>query len=369
MRGGLPLGLLASDIGQCDLKLEVAYCVRGVSSPLLLNIALHGMEGAAGVSYQSSASNAGSLEKDSPALVRYADDLVVLCHSAEEAESAKSELATWLAPRGLCFNEDKTRIVHLDEGFDFLGFHVQRHRGKLLITPAKAALVRVRRKIATALRSVQGAPAWVVIQRLNPIIRGWSSYYRGAVASEAFASMDTHLWRHTYKWTKRSHRNKSKRWVVARYYGEFHPRRSNRWVFGDRTSGAYLVQFGWTRIVRHQLVPGRASPDDPALADYWARRRRRQRPPLAGPSLGVLRLQHGLCAVCSTALFDATGEADAASGWEQSSLTGSVTRQRVAGAPGAATTTFRLVHAECGRRHPAAARPGPARQPVAIGSA
>src|ERR1700683_2391519 len=111
MRGGLPLGLLASDIGPCDLKLEGAYCVRGVSSPLLLNIALHGMEGAAGVSYQSSASNAGSLEKDSPALVRYADDLVVLCHSAEEAESAKSELATWLAPRGLCFNEEKTRIV------------------------------------------------------------------------------------------------------------------------------------------------------------------------------------------------------------------------------------------------------------------
>ena len=327
------------------------------------------MEGAAGVRYQSSASNAGHLLADSPVLVRYADDLVVLCHSLEAAKTAKSELAAWLAPRGLAFNEDKTKIVHLDEGFDFLGFHVQRHRGKLLITPSKAALVRIRDRIATELRSLRGAPALVVIQRLNPIIRGWSSYYRGAVASEAFASLDTHLWRHTYKWARRSHRNKSKRWVVARYFGSFHPGRPNRWVFGDRMSGAYLVRFSWTRIVRHQLVPGRASPDDPDLAEYWDRRRRRQPPPLAGRSLGTLRSQRGLCTVCGTLLFDDAGsDADAALEWEQSSLTGSVTRQRVPGPPGE-PPTHRLVHAECARRHPVAVRHGPANQPMAIGSA
>ena len=341
----------------------------GVISPLLLNIALHGMEGAAGVRYQSSASNAGHLKADSPVLVRYADDLVVLCQSLEAAHNAKSELAAWLAPRGLTFNEDKTTIVHLDDGFDFLGFHVQRHRGKLLITPSKAALVRIRERIATELRSLRGAPALVVIQRLNPIVRGWSSYYRGAVASEAFASLDSHLWRHTYKWARRSHRNKSKHWVAARYFGSFHPGRANRWVFGDRMSGAYLVRFGWTRIVRHQLVPGRASPDDPDLAEYWDRRRRRQPPPLAGRTLGTLRSQRGLCAVCGTLLFDDAGrDADAALEWEQSSLTGSVTRQRVPGKPGE-PATHRLVHAECGRRRPAATAPGSVDQLLAIGSA
>lgn len=340
----------------------------GVISPLLLNIALHEMEGAVGVRYQSSASGAGHLMADSPALVRYADDLVVLCRSRDEAELAQSRLAAWLAPRGLAFNEDKTKIVHLDEGFDFLGFHVQRHRGKLLITPSKAALVRVRRKIATELRSLRGAPAGVVIKRLNPIIRGSSSYYRGAVASEAFASLDTHLWRHTYKWAKARHANKSKPWVVAQYYGEFHPRRSNRWVFGDRSTGAYLLRFGWTRIVRHRLVKGRSSPDDPALAEYWARRRRRQRPPLAGRSLGILHSQQGLCAVCSTALFDSFDEVDAALGWEQSDLIGSVIRQRVAGQPGEAPT-FRLVHAECRRQSSAVGAVAPAHQPIAIGSA
>jgi RNA-directed DNA polymerase len=77
------------------------------------------------------------LEADSPALVRYADDFVVLCHSRSEAEAAKARLAAWLAERGLAFNEDKTRIVHLDEGFDFLGFHVQRRKDKLLITVSR----------------------------------------------------------------------------------------------------------------------------------------------------------------------------------------------------------------------------------------
>jgi RNA-directed DNA polymerase len=340
----------------------------GVISPLLLNVALDGMEGAAGVRYQSSASNAGALEADSPALVRYADDFVVLCHSREEAEAAKARLSAWLAQRGLAFNEDKTRIVHLDEGFDFLGFHVQRRKDKLLITPSKASLVRVRARIATELRSLRGAPALVVIQRLNPIIRGWSSYYRGVVASEAFASLDTHLWRHTYKWAQRSHRNKSRHWVVAQYYGMFNPAHPNRWVFGDRKSGAYLVQFSWTRIVRHHLVKGRFSPDDPTLVEYWSRRRRRRPPPLSGPSLRLLRGQEGLCAVCATPLFDAEGDLDSATAWEQGSITEMVTRQRVTGPPGEAAT-FRLVHPGCSRRSSVASTPEPAPQLYAIGTA
>src|ERR1019366_10428507 len=86
------------------------------------DVALHGMERAAGVRYLSS----GSIRVDSPALIRYADDLVALCHSRQQADQIKARLAAWLAPRGLAFNEDKTRIVTLDEGFDFLGFNVRR---------------------------------------------------------------------------------------------------------------------------------------------------------------------------------------------------------------------------------------------------
>ena len=91
----------------------------GVASPLLLNVALHGMEQAAGVRYQQTGIHAGITAPDSPVLIRYADDLVALCHTRHEAEQVKARLAGWLAPRGLTFNEDKTRIVTLDDGFDF----------------------------------------------------------------------------------------------------------------------------------------------------------------------------------------------------------------------------------------------------------
>jgi RNA-directed DNA polymerase len=93
----------------------------GVISPTLLNVALHGLEEAAGVRYRRLRSNAAWTATGSPVVVRYADDLLALCHSKEQAEQVKARLAAWLAPRGLVFNEDKTRIVHLDQGATSLG--------------------------------------------------------------------------------------------------------------------------------------------------------------------------------------------------------------------------------------------------------
>jgi len=98
--------------------------------------------------------------------------VVVLCHSQEQAERVKARLAEWLAPRGLAFNEDKTKVVHLEEGFDFLGFNVRRYRRKLLIKPSKAAIRRVRERLATEMRILRGGNAMAVIATLSPIIRG-----------------------------------------------------------------------------------------------------------------------------------------------------------------------------------------------------
>src|ERR1035438_7900411 len=158
----------------------------GVASPLLLNVALHGMEKVAGVRYDPK----GWARADSPVLVRYADDLVVLCHSRQEAIEVKARLAGWLALRGLVFNEDKTRIVTLDEGFDFLGFNVRRYNGQPLVKPSKAAQGRIRERLHTELRSLRGSNAQAVIKRLNPIIRGWAAYYRTQVSAEVFGGLD-----------------------------------------------------------------------------------------------------------------------------------------------------------------------------------
>jgi RNA-directed DNA polymerase len=128
----------------------------GVISPVLLNVALHGMEQAAGVRYAKCGTDAARSAAGSPTLIRYADDLVALCHTRHQALEVKARLAAWLAPRGLVFNEQKTRVVSLNEGFDFLGFHVRRYRGRPLIKPSKAAIRRIRERLRTELRSLTG---------------------------------------------------------------------------------------------------------------------------------------------------------------------------------------------------------------------
>ena len=140
----------------------------GVASPVLLNVALHGMEQAAGVRYHTTGRAAGWAVAGTPVLIRYADDFVVLCHSRQQALEVKARLASWLAPRGLAFNEDKTRVVSLDEGFDFLGFNVRRYGDKLLIKPSKAAVRRIRERLRTELRSLRGANALAVIRTAQP---------------------------------------------------------------------------------------------------------------------------------------------------------------------------------------------------------
>jgi RNA-directed DNA polymerase len=145
----------------------------GVISPCLLNVALHGLEGAAGVRYRTTGTHAGETAEDSPVVVRYADDLAVLCHSQEQTQQVKARLAEWLAPRGLSFNEDKTKIVHLTEGFDFLAVNVRRYPGgKLLIKPSKAAIRRLRERLAAETRALRGANAMAIIVKLSPITRG-----------------------------------------------------------------------------------------------------------------------------------------------------------------------------------------------------
>ena len=322
----------------------------GVVSPVLLNVALHGMEQAAGVRYYQTGRAAGWTVASSPVLIRYADDLVCLCHSRQEAEQAKAQLASWLAPRGLCFNEDKTRVVCLDDGFDFLGFNVRRQSGKLLIKPSKAAQRRVRERLCTEMRSLRGANARAVIRRLNPIIRGWAAYYRPVVSSEVFSALDAYQWKLAYKWARYSHSNKPPSWVIARYFGQFNTSRNDQWVFGDRESGIYLHKFAWTRIVRHPMVKGAASPDDPALVDYWASRRSKA-PPLSidTASLKLFEAQHGRCQICRDWLLSDHDRPENPQEWERWQLAARKTiitiTTRADGTPD--DTTPRLAHAHC----------------------
>src|SRR6266699_936886 len=300
----------------------------GVISPLLLNIALHGLEEAAGVRYRLTGAHAGELRSGSPALTRYADDLVVCCHSRQQAEQVKARLAAWLAPRGLAFNEAKTRIVRLSEGFDFLGFSLRRYpNGKLLVKPGATAIKRFRERL-----------------------------------SREFSALDAYLWRLTYKWACWTHPNKPKRWIANRYYRKFSKFRNDRWVFGNPDTGALLPKLSWTPIVRHTLVKGGASPDDPSLAAYWERRRQKVKPPLDPYTVRLLSRQDGRCGLCAENLLTPDHPPQTPEGMERwclrvikMAITADYLAVRGQPATGNDTRTH-LVHAACRRRQQPARR-------------
>ena len=335
----------------------------GIISPLLLNIALHGLEEAAGVRYHTG-NYSGTVRPGCPVLTRYADDLVVCCYSRQQAEQVKAQLAGWLEPRGLAFNDAKTRIVPLSEGFDFLGFNLRRYpNGKLLIKPGAKAIKRFRDRLSREFRALRGSNVAAVLATISPVIRGWVAYYRTVVSSSVFHALTGYLWKLTYKWACWSHRNKPRRWIVDRYFGKFDKFRNDRWVFGDRDTGAYLPKPAWTDIVRHTLVKAGSSPDDPALAGYWGHRRQKEKPPLDSCTVRLLSRQDGRCSLCGENLLTPDQPPQSPQGWERWFL--QVTRKAITAdylvhhdTPRAARSQrTHLVHATCHRSKHTPRRP------------
>ncbi|MFZ0159844.1 MAG: group II intron maturase-specific domain-containing protein [Kineosporiaceae bacterium] len=230
---------------------------------------------------------------------------------------------------------------------------MRRHAGKLITRPSKAAVTRVKHRLAVEMRALRGANAAAVLAKINPIVRGWANYYRGAASSRTFAALDRYLWQLTYKWACHSHQNKPKSWITSRYYGRFNPDRHDRWIFGNRDNGAWMPRLGWTKIVRHSLVLGAASPDDPAQADYWAQRRRKNQPLLDRSVLILLAKQKGRCPLCTGLLLHADHEPSSPTEWEQwhRVTRKAITKQYVTVEPGTGRSDgTRLVHSHCQRR-------------------
>lgn len=329
----------------------------GVISPLLLNIALHGMGEAVGA-------NGPRRRRPpiSPALIRYADDFVVLCTTEEEAEEYKARLAAWLAPRGLAFNEEKTRVRHLSDGFDFLGFNVRRYRDKLIIKPSDDAVRRAKARIKETVREAgYGVSSEQLIFNLRPFVRGWSTYYRHAVSSAAFKKLDTYTYECLRRWAYRRHQNKTGLWVSQRYWGQNRKGRSAKWVFG--TPELHLPLFAWTKIVRHVLVKGAASKDDPELVDYWTGRTRKRMPGTEKRTVLTLAArQKGLCPRCGTGLiegaeYDPQDVRDWAR-WFSANCRGIHVHHIVHRSEGGSDhlTNLEVVHASCHRLHHAGIR-------------
>lgn len=228
----------------------------GIISPVLLNVALNGLQETLGPKY---------------GYVRYADDLVVCASTREQIEAAQSVIQEWLQQRGLSLHPEKTRIAHIDDGFNFLSFSVRRYKGKCLIKPQKERVLAFLAELRLWLNKHKQAAAENVIRHFNRILPGWANHYSTQVSKQVFSYVSSEIWKMLWKWCLRRHPNKGKHWVAEKYFG---PHRNVKWRFqarsGDKT--LYLFDVSSVPIERHIKVKGAASPDDPILRDYWQMR-------------------------------------------------------------------------------------------------
>ena len=179
----------------------------GIASPTIANIALDGLET---VLTERFGSTATAMNRLRVRLVRYADDFIITGNSKELLEEeVKPCVEAFLAERGLELSQEKTKITHISEGFDFLGQNVRKYDGKLLIKPSAKNVKAFLDSVRETIRVNRSAKQETLIDLLNPMIRGWANYHRHVVAKKTYAAVDHHIWQALWRWARRRHPNKS----------------------------------------------------------------------------------------------------------------------------------------------------------------
>ena len=236
----------------------------GIISPTLANIALDGLENAI---------KAISRKSDKIHFVRYADDFIVTGNSKEILENKiKPAIIEFLRQRGLELSPEKTKITHIDEGFDFLGFNIRKYKGKLLIKPARKGITTFLENVREKIKLMAAVKTEDLICTLNPKIQGWANHYRRVVAKKTFALIDREVFVAIWKWAKRRHGNKSAKWIQKRYFARMGSRQS---CFFAKTKAGNCLKLALASdvpIKRHVKIQAEASPFDPAFREYFSQR-------------------------------------------------------------------------------------------------
>ena len=238
----------------------------GVISPCLANMVLNGLEDAIRASV-------GAGHKVN--CVRYADDFIVTGVNREVlANHVLPAIEQFLSMRGLRLSMEKTRLVHIDTGFDFLGFNIRKCGGKLLIKPSKVNTRGLIAEVKSVIKQHVAGKLSDMLRILNAKIRGWCYYYRHVVSSKVFAQVDSEIFWALLRWMKRRHPRKSMKWRYKRYFTTIGFR---RWVFGDKSrmglSNSLLLLASSFKIRRHIAIRSAATPYDPAYDAYFVKRR------------------------------------------------------------------------------------------------
>ncbi|MGD1713138.1 group II intron reverse transcriptase/maturase [Dapis sp. BLCC M172] len=285
----------------------------GVISPLLANIALHGMEErlmefakTIDLKNKQGRQKSWQMKCQSLSLIRYADDFVILHEDIKVVLKAKVVIQKWLNQVGLELKPEKTKIAHtLEEyennkpGFDFLGFNVRQYEVKsteqgfkTLIKPSSKSIKTHYRKLADICDRNKTVPVRALIAKLNPVIKGWANYFSAVVSKEVYRKIDDLLWKRLWRWVNRRHSNKSAKWVKKKYFPNIKGARN--WVLNE---GNYILnQHSDVPIIRHVKVRGNKSPYDGDWT-YWSSRIGKH-PGVRKEVTTLLKRQKNKCAFC-----------------------------------------------------------------------
>lgn len=207
------------------------------------------------------------------------NDFIITGDSPETlTEVIKPAVERFLVERGLVLSPEKTKITHIDDGFDFLGFNLRKYNGKLLIKPAKDSVNRHLAQIRSWLKSNPTCTKEHLLRKLNPMISGWANYYRHVVASNTFHYVGHHIYHAILRWCRRRHPKKNNLWIQRRYYYQpkglthfrfytamYNPKEQYQWRW-------YLKHASDLPIVRHIKIRAIMHPYLPDAVHYFKQR-------------------------------------------------------------------------------------------------
>jgi RNA-directed DNA polymerase len=278
----------------------------GVISPVLANMTLDGLEGILRKYFPHHKKPKKNIYKVN--IVRYADDFVITGTSKELLENEVMPLVkTFLVERGLELSSEKTRITHIEEGYDFLGKTVQKYNGKLLIKPSEKSINTFLRNVRAIIKENKALDQVKLIKRLNPIIRGWAEYHKHDVSKRVFGKVNSEIWRALWRWAKRRHPRKGRGWILRKY---FHRIGSRSWVFAVPEESCELFDPRCIKIKRHVKIAAEANPFDPKWEEYFEKRiDLKMKDSIGGKKslFSLWRSQDGICPTCNQKITKESG--------------------------------------------------------------
>jgi RNA-directed DNA polymerase len=270
----------------------------GIISPVVANLVLDGLEALLSERFGSTRR---IRNRNKVYLIRYADDFIITGVSQDLLEQEVLPVVKeFLATRGLKLSETKTRITHINDGFEFLGFHLRKYDGKLLIKPTKKSVRHILMKIRTLIKKARSYSTERLIDELNSVIRGWANFYRYVVSKKIFAKIDHEIWKSLWQWARRRHISRTARWRRKRYFTT----EQGLWGFIDPKTGKTLLKMASFPIERHVKIRSAVNPYDPQWEAYLEDRQQRRTSwvTVSKTRYTLWKRQEGKCPWCGGAL-------------------------------------------------------------------